>query len=432
MRPSAIVTGTLSLLGALVGTVQPSAAQLPSAGPAALGTANNHMALARGFASLGINPARLGLPGTPAFSLSALAVMAKSSMHPISFSDLTSYDGRVVPVADKGRWLETVIAAGSQRGGVVAEVTPIAATLGRLGIQISTIAAGSTDLNEDAVELMLFGNAGRTGSAGSFELEGSSLDGFAVTTIGVSFGLPVKADLIDRTGANLAVGATLKYSMGHVIVLGRDLGSVLRHDPIEVEVEFPLLHSGEAGFPSGAGGGIGLDLAAAWEKGPWSLGLFVQNVVNTFRWDQSNMRFRAGVAFFEGGISAVDFTDAPAETAPEHLLDEVSDMTFRPSIAGGVAHEFANGVTLASDVRYRFGEGLGIRPQSHVGLGAELGPILPLPLRAGIAKVTGGFLVAGGGEVRLGPAILSASLLYQTGDPGEGLFAGVGISFGSR
>ena len=44
--------------------------QLPSASTAALATANNYSALARGFTAIALNPAGLAMPGNPGFSLS--------------------------------------------------------------------------------------------------------------------------------------------------------------------------------------------------------------------------------------------------------------------------------------------------------------------------------------------------------------------------
>ncbi len=63
-------TVTAMILSLAIGAVSfPGAAsgQLPSASTAALATANNYTALARGFTAIALNPAGLGMSGNPGF-----------------------------------------------------------------------------------------------------------------------------------------------------------------------------------------------------------------------------------------------------------------------------------------------------------------------------------------------------------------------------
>jgi hypothetical protein len=184
------------LLLALIFPPFPAAGQLPPATSAALGTANNYTALARGFGALSLNPAGLGMPGNPSFSFALLPVQGSQTFDPISLSDLADVGGKLMPASLKEEWLERIAAAGIQHGGGSLAVTGLALQYGFGGIQFSTMASGSATLNEAAAELLLFGNAGRTGLPRELDLRGSRFTGFMVSTLGVSAALPLDIQLV--------------------------------------------------------------------------------------------------------------------------------------------------------------------------------------------------------------------------------------------
>ena len=109
MSKRAVAALTLSL--ALGAALFPGAAsgQLPSPSTAVLGTANNYTALARGFTAIAVNPAGLGMPGNPGFSLTLLPVQAQAGLNAISLVDIAAFDGIKIPVATKEEWLQSVI-----------------------------------------------------------------------------------------------------------------------------------------------------------------------------------------------------------------------------------------------------------------------------------------------------------------------------------
>ena len=76
-----------------------------------------------------------------------------------------------MPDAVRDEWLAQVLEAGGQTGSVSAGGTPIALTIGPVGIQVSSRASAEVaDLSTDAAELLLYGNAGRTGEPRDFDL----------------------------------------------------------------------------------------------------------------------------------------------------------------------------------------------------------------------------------------------------------------------
>jgi hypothetical protein len=411
-------------------SAQPSSGQLPGASPATLGTANNYMVLARGFAAVGLNPANLGSPQAPGFTLAIFPTTVSQSLDPLTLSDLKDYEGVVVPAAVREDWLQKISAAGGQTGRGTLEITEFSFSWTNFGAQLSTIASGYTDLNEAAAELLFFGNAGRTGEPGDFDLQGSGLTSFAVTTLGVSAGFPLARRWVPGVQQGLSIGATLKQSWGHALVFAEDSGTLARSDPLEIEMDFPVVQPDGDWREWSRGSGIGLDVGLAWERGPWAAAAVVQNLVNTFEWDLAKLVYRPGEAVFNDDTNESDFDKRPVTEAPASVQGKVKALEFRPVIALGGAYDALENLTLTAEFRQRSGEGLVTGPKTHLGVGMEYLPSPTVPVRAGLAFVTGGFQMAGGLGLALGPLHLGLAASYQKGDVDEGLAGTVGISFG--
>ena len=418
-----------ALLGVLFWT-QPSSAQLPGASTATLGTANNYMVLARGFAAVGLNPAGLGMPETEGFTLALFPVKVSQSLDPLTFSDFVDYEGVVVPASVKEEWLQSISSAGGQSGSGTLDVTEFSFSWSNFGVQLSTIAAGQANLNDAAAELLFFGNAGRTGVPGDFDLQGSGMNAFAVTTLGISAGFPIARRWVPGVEEGLSIGATLKQSWGHALAFAEDSGTLAQSDPLSVDVDFPVIHPTDDWKDFSRGSGLGLDVGVAWERGPWAAAAVVQNVFNTFEWDLAELAYRPGEALFDEDTNQSDFDELPATEAPSALQEKVKDLTFKPVLALGGAYDASEDLTLTAELRQRAGDGLATGPKSHIGIGMEYRPTPTLPLRAGVAAITNGFQVGGGLALILGPVHIGIAGLYQTGDVGDGMAGTFGLSIG--
>jgi hypothetical protein len=426
---SAKTVSALGLLLAVLLCPHPGRAQLPGASPATLATANNYTVLARGFAAVGLNPAGLGMPGTDGITLAILPVTASQSLDPITFSDFVDYEGSVIPLGVKEDWLQKIASAGGQTGSGMVAVTPASLSWNNFGVQVSTIASADVSLNDAAAELLLFGNAGRTGEPADLNLQGSRMAGFAVTTVGISAGFPLARRWVPGVEQGLSVGLTLKQSWGHALAFAEDQGSQTQSDPLSVELHFPMIHpSGDwSGFHGGSG--LGLDVGVAWQRGPWAASAVVQNLVNSFEWDLGELVYRPGEALFDEDNTDSDLDERPATEAPSEIRSMVNDLKFKPIIGIGGAYHARDDLTLTAELRQRVGDGLDTGPKSHLGLGMEYKPTPVIPLRAGMAFITDGLLIGGGFGVVVGPVNLGLGALYQTGDVGDGVAATVGLSF---
>ena len=429
MRNAKIGLAFGALLAVLLCT-RPSSGQLPGASPATLGTANNYTVLARGFAAIGLNPAGLGMAESSGFTFALLPVTIGQSLDPLTFSDLFNYEGVVVPTSVKEDWLQKIAAAGGQTGSGVLEVTAFSGSWNNFGVQLSTIASGQATLNDAAAELLLFGNAGQTGEAGDFDLQGSGLSGFAVTTLGVSAALPISRRWVPGVEEGLSVGATLKQSWGHVLAFAEDSGTLAQSDPLGVEVDFPVIHPASESGSWSRGSGLGLDVGLAWERGPWAAAAVIQNLFSAFEWDLRELAYRPGTAQFDWYDNVSDFDENSAMLAPRAIRDKVRELTFKPVLALGGAYDAFENLTVTAEFRQRVGDGLDTGPKMHLGVGMEYRPTPSVPLRAGFAAITDGFQLGGGLGLVLGPIHVGFAAMYQTGDVGDGVAGTFGLSFG--
>jgi hypothetical protein len=423
---------TLSVALVLAISLAPSNsfAQVPGANPATLAMAQNYTALAHGFGAVGLNPAALGLNDSEGFTLSILPFSFTQSLDPLGISDLVDYEGALLPASVKEEWLQSITAAGGQTGAGLVEVTPLSLSWGRLGMQVSTVARGWTDLNPDAAELLFFGNAGRTGQPRDFDLTGSGLTGYALTTVAISAGFPLARQWVPGVEQGLSFGVTIKQTWGHALVVARDRGTELTSDPLELNVEFPVIYpSDDAGFLDG-GSGLGVDLGLAWRRGPWDAAISVQNVLNSFEWDLGSMVWRRGQANLTADTTFSEFDEQPGSDAIPALRDRVEELTLDPVATLAGAYRGFEDLAITVELRHRSGDGMDFGPKSHAGMGLEYRPSPYIPLRAGAAYITGGFQAGGGFEIILGPVHLGFAGLYRSGEVDEGFAGSFGLSFG--
>jgi F plasmid transfer operon, TraF, protein len=422
--PAAMVV--FSTFGSL-SVPSPASAQLANASATTLALSGNTTATARGFAALSVNPAGLGMPGS-GFSLALIPLQIRTGIDPITAADLKDVEGKVIPNSVKERWLSQVNAEGGQSGSLGLELSEFAVTFGKIGLQLSTIATGSVNLPPGIVEALLYGNAGRTGTASDLSLMGARVDGFAMTTAGVSLGFPIPS-----ASGDMAVGATVKYTVGHGVAVGRSMSGMAQSDPIRIDIDFPIVMTSEDVNGVNNGNGVGVDLGFMLKRDRLSLGASLLNIVNTFEWDETKLAFRPGTANFEEGSSASEFDEISYGSAPASLRTLVEDMTFKPTLQLGAALDLSPDFTLSADLHNRFSDGgIALAPKFHLGAGAEYRGLRVLHLRGGAAVVTDGIQYSGGASLVLGPINLSAAVAAQKGDLDDTVFGQFTLSFGGR
>jgi hypothetical protein len=416
----------------------PAAAQLPSASARALGMGDSYTALARGYSTVAWNPAGLAMPDGPGTSLVVLLPVVRSGagVGPIGAGEFSRRGGELLSDDVKRRWFARIAGAGSERGAASADVTYFALGVGRVAVQLSSRADVSATIPADVMEVMLFGNAGRLPGRQDASRRAMAIDLSATSTLAASYGHPIRLSGHPGGDQRLGVGATLKYTVGHAFARGRSAGSALTSDPGRLHARFPLVQTETSYHGVGdlwKGGGVGVDVGAMWQRRGWTVGLAAQNVLDTFRWDTGRLRFRRAEALVDGDRTSSDFELRPFADAPPALRRKVATLSFRPALAAGVSARLTPRLTVSSDLRRQFGDGIGTGVASHVGAGAEYRMLRFLPVRGGVAVVTGGYQAGGGLAIELGPVDVALSAIARRTETfGAGGVAMLGIVIGDR
>src|SRR5205085_605306 len=102
----------------------------------------------------------------------------------------------------------------------------LAANFGSLGLQVSSAAYGVAKMNPDAFEALMFGNAGKTGTAHDLRFAGSNFRFGSFTTAAASWGMSVGGPAAGSKSTDaFALGVTGKFIVGHVMAMAEDNGS---------------------------------------------------------------------------------------------------------------------------------------------------------------------------------------------------------------
>jgi len=425
----------------LLATAPTAWAQQLNTSAAALGLGGNFIARARGYEAVSWNPANLGLPGNPGFSLTLLPVAASFTLDPITLGDIKDADSykvpNTVPRATRQAWLDKVTAAGGEKGTPSGGAN-IAMSVGPFAAQFGFTFFGAVDLNPDAVEAILFGNVPATGSGTdgtnvrAFNFRDSKLNGGGVTTGAFSYG---RAFGEHKPGSGtLAFGATLKWVGGAFVRVAKDAGSSInanggtisfpsvgtrsfqdcRDDAGQIKAGCTPM-TGPGGF---AGNGIGADIGVSWLRDKLGVSGAIQNVFNSFSWNESVSSYTPGFGQFDANGDTTNFDQQPFANAPAALKSALANYKLKPTVSVGVGYELKKDVTLSADARQQMGgdESIVIGPKTSVGAGVEYRGIPVLSLRGGAAYITGGTALSFGAGLRFRRYELGAAIAAQQGD----------------
>ena len=433
---------TIAAAVLLLAIAGPAASQQTNPSAASIGLAGNYTALARGLSSMHWNPAGLAMPGTAGFSIAVLPTIGIAGLDPVTLSDIAEYDDTIIPADVKQQWLDDIIAEGGQHGSGGAGVTYLAVNVGRFGFQVGTNAATRANIGPGVARLLLYGNVDGD-SAIDIEARGSELDLGVTSTAAFSFAQPVTLTLGPLPDQRFAIGGTLKYVVGHALVSGFDAGTSASSEPLGVEMVFPTIMSmapdsvvfdgdtiaatEESSWNKGSG--FGIDVGASWHAGIFSAGVSIQNLINTFAWNEDDLWYSPGEVLFDGDTTVTNLDARPLTEAPPEVRRRLDELAYPPSVAvAGAVH--LPMVTVTGEVRHLAGESITLESGTHVGVGAEFRPVGFLPIRAGVASISGGFNLAAGIGIELGVFNMNVAGSRRSGDLGTDYAGAVTMSFG--
>lgn len=422
------------LLPAFLGLVVPAAlaAQLPRATGRSVGMVHSATAAARGYEAIAWNPALLGMPDRPSFSLNVIQATAGSWSNAFDAGDVLKYEGDTLTTADKDTILAKIPDGSPMTLGLGVDATGIALTVRNFGFMIAGRGAAEGRVSRDFAELILYGNLQRRAVGNPpFTADSSAAAGWAGGTVAASFALPIGVP----TG-HLAVGATVKVTQGAIIAGVQDLGSMLQTNPFVGEARAHLLYT----HPDSSlwnGFGVGADLGVAYDLiSGVRLGLAIENAVSSMSWDEDALLYQRreyrleqqGDVYADSVISEIEETPFD-ETDPIQaaLRDSLVGRSTFPTRVRAGAMLRVGPVLLAGDAMVRLKRGLVSEESRRVSAAAEL-PLSVVALRGGLATdLETGVTFGGGLGVKGGPLRVDLAASWTPAGDRQGLFLALGV-----
>lgn len=288
MRRRFVVLTTFALAAAVAGE---AAAQIPLA-PRALGMGGAYVASARGFESVLFNPANLGLPGTPHWSVSFPQITIGSSVLGPAVSDLPDYLNYDSQDPERRQELLALIPENGTSVDLVVRAPVAAVQVGRFGISASYAWLGEHTVGKDLVELFFEGfESGRT-------------DYQVGNTVGTRAAFWDFAAGYGREVGPVSLGVTGHYYRGGTLVRTRAFEPDYDLLAQTIQVDYVGVYSRD-------GSGFGLDVGAAFQPIPGlTISGAVANAVGSLDWSEELVG--RSITFDNSDFQDSEFSDLEA------------------------------------------------------------------------------------------------------------------------
>ncbi|MEX1051665.1 MAG: DUF5723 family protein [Gemmatimonadales bacterium] len=414
------------------------ASQTPGSSARAIGMGGAYTTLARGYEAAAWNPAMLGMPGRPKWSVNFGQAQVAAYSNAFSLGDLNRWSSGTLTTADKDSILALIRSGDPDRPlilGSGVDATTLSLSVGNFALTLSGFAELQTAIADDAVEIALFGNASRRTPGATYEFAGSGGDAMGGLHASLSYGRRLN---VMPTGI-LAVGATARLSRGVFIGRVTDVGSSLQNAPnFDADLRIHALVA-DLDSSTNHGSGLGLDLGATYEMlSGMRFGLVIENAISRFSWSDENLLYyRYAYLLRQTGDTYEDSTIAEIEGVAFNANDPVQ-RALRDSMFGdahpptrvraGTSLDLG-GVVVAGDLTVRLRSGILDAGDKRVAAGAELTLIPILRPRFGLATdLETGFAYAVGLGLSLGPLRTDWALSMIPGGSRKGFVLAVGMS----
>jgi len=372
-------------------------------------------AASRGLDAVAFNPANLAFSSGTAIGLPSIA--ANIHNNSLSLNRYNEITGQYLDSASKAQLLNEVPASGF---GVDADIraAAIGVQRGRFALSLSGLGAGRGNLDKDYFNLLLNGNQyGQT-----LDFSNTWGQGSAVAAATASVG-----HIIRRSeSSQLSVGLNARYLKGLYESHVSDAYGTLATGLNAIDGEVYVATESATG-----GRGYGLDLGLAWQTASgWQVGLAVDNVVGSVRWDRGTthreMRLTAaGISLTNGDLSKA-VANADTSFASSGYTTSLPLMTRL-----GVARQLGSFV-VAADYAQGFTSRRATSSAPQINAGVEWHPLSFLQPRLGLASGgENGQSVSVGLGLKLGPWRIDAAAVSRDG-LSAGDNKGLAVALGSE
>lgn len=391
--------------------------------PRSVGMGGAYLALARGVESPRWNPANLGLSDHHRFSVNLVSFGVGAGNNSFSKSLYDLYNGTFLDENDKRDILDRVPEKGL---GVdsEAEVQVLGLAYKYVALTQTGVIASDLTLAKDFLDLTLFGNE----LDRRYSFEGSEGQAWAVSSFGLSAGIPVSLSPFRE----FAVGLSAKYLLGFAyaeVIEARGFLLTTWEKGIETE-------GGTTLRTAMGGSGVAFDVGVAGTLNErWSVSLSLLNPISTITWSKDAEEQRYAYSQKKDSLFAQDFdeeSDSLFETTDEVKSIGSFGSKLPAELRAGAAYTTKK-LIVAFDYTQGFTDGPGVSTTPKLAAGLEYRPVQALPLRAGLS-VGGksGFSPSVGFGFDFGPVDLDFAASYRGGmfAGSKGLSAAFGLGLG--
>ena len=364
-----------------------------------LGLAGSFNTLASGVEAPFWNPANLGFPQNPRFSLNLFSLAARLGNNSFSAKDYNHYSGKFLAESDKRKILNSIPRSGLDLN-LNLEASAVGFSWRQFAVTSQLTGASFLTLPREPFELVLLGNK----LDQSIVVDQANSEACAYFSLILSHGRRIfRIKERDVYG-----GVNLKWIRG--IAYQRTTKAQADFITRETEIE------GGANFVSlqamgGEGYGVDFGLASHLDE-HYTAGLFVLNPLSRIRWDKEAEKKGYEIAVNSFTLESSNHDSVVREENYTHPLS--SFHTHLPTVISLGLSRMASKLVLAAGWEQGFKNSAGSSKNPRLSLGAEYYLLSWLPLRSGISLGgKEGFLFAGGLGIDLGSSHLDFGLSTQ-------------------
>jgi hypothetical protein len=388
---------------------------IPSVLPAQLtargiGMGGAYTALARGVHAPDWNPANLGLPDNPSFSMTIVSVGVGVENNSLTLGLYNQYAVDSYWDPDEVANLLNQIPDDGLEADVTAAVRVLSFSAGRFALTMGVDAGVNVRLDKTFFNIPLQGTRLNT----IYSFGNTRASGLGIAKIGLSFAQPVEVDFAKA----FSLGATLHFDGGGY---GRSEKADVSFSTMDYGIDLNGDYEAKYGLCMN---GLGLDAgAAAQMNDKWTLSLGFKNLIGSVQW---NKKVEQAFGYFHGdSIDALNIDDIKKDSSGSYIKESpfidstwtVKDQAFSTHLPvemrAGAAYRDGDAV-ITIDYAQGFEDGPWTTTRPRVAVGTEWRKIGWLPLRMG-AVMGGrtGFGTSVGFGLRLGSFCLDWGLLSR-------------------
>lgn len=340
-----------------------------------LGMANAYTGLARGIHAPLWNPANLGLPDNPKFSMSliSLAVGITNNMFSKSMYDEYFTNGdennEIYWSPDDINEILSRIPDNGMTLNVGATVRALSFSAGKFAFSVGASARSYVQFDKAFLELPLKGNEMNQ----IYDFSDTDAEGVGVGVVGFSYGHPIPVNFADH----FALGGTLHLIYGGAYSNVDQAQFTLKtaNDGFEINGNYTFTYA-----LGGIGWGADIGAAAQFQE-EWTVSLAIGNVLGSIPWARE-VNTEYGV-FVGDSITAENTDDVLSDST--WSVEGASFSEKLPTVIRlGCAYQEGS-VLLTADWTQGFEKGAWTSTTPQISVGTEWKGVRWLPLRAGIA-----------------------------------------------